>query len=201
MNMTGMLQCNGFPCTDVYTDKFLVPDLDINFDRVKMLMISEGPPRDPLEYFYAPDDPFYMQTTKQVFRDAGITVSSIKDIIDLGVYITTAVKCPKTDLSISSKTIQNCSVLLDQEIKLLQNLKVIILNGDVAIKSLNTIVKKNGGTRVIPAGSTYKIRNQPYFYHEIRVFPSYILTGKNLLIEKSKRRMISEDIQKAIELI
>ena len=195
MNITDVLQCNGFPCTDVYKEKFLVPDLDINPDQVKMLMISEGPPRDSREYFYGPDNPFYIQTTIQVFRDAGITVSSIKDFIDLGVYITTAVKCPKTDLSISSKTIQNCSVLLDQEIKLLQNLKVIILNGDVAIKSLNTIVKKNGGTRVIPAGSTYKIRN------EIRVFPSYILTGKNLLIEKSKRRMISEDIQKAIELI
>lgn len=73
--------------------------------------------------------------------------------------------------------------------------------GDVAIKAMNYIWKKQVGKKIIPSGSTYKIRNQEYYYKEKRVFPSYTPTGKNYLIEKSKRRMIAEDIKEAMKLI
>ncbi len=73
-----------------------------------------------------------------------------------------------------------------------------MLNGDVAIRSMNYIAKRRDGERIIPAGSTYKIRKNKYCYRDIRYFPSYILTGKNLLIEKSKRKMITEDIREAL---
>lgn len=73
--------------------------------------------------------------------------------------------------------------------------------GDVAIKSMNSIWKKQTGKPVIPAGSTYKLRKQPYYFNEKRVFPSYLQTGKNYLIEKSKRKMIAEDIRAALDLI
>jgi len=33
------------------------------------------------------------------------------------------------------------------------------------------------------------------------VFPSYTPTGKNYLIEKSKRKMIAEDIKAALEFL
>ena len=76
-----------------------------------------------------------------------------------------------------------------------------MLNGDIAIRSMNYISKRREGKRIIPAGSTYKIRKNKYYYKDIRCFPSYILTGKNLLIEKSKRKMITEDIQEALGYI
>ena len=57
------------------------------------------------------------------------------------------------------------------------------------------------GKKVIPAGSTYKIRGEAYYLGDIRVFPSYTPAGKNFLIEKSKRKMVAEDIREALRCI
>lgn len=115
-------------------------------------------------------------------------------ILDLGVYITTAIKCGKTGYSISSKTIENCSSLLESEIYLLPDVKAILLMGETAIKSMNYIAKRKTGKRIVPSGSTYKIRKSYYFYNDVRVFPTYLQTGRSYQIEKSKRKMIAEDI-------
>src|SRR4030065_350661 len=96
---------------------------------------------------------------------------------------------------------KNCSKLLGQEIALFPNVKVFMLMGDVAIKMMNGIWKKQTGKKVIPAGSTYKIRGQAYYYGDKRVLPSYTPAGKNFLIEKSKRKMVSDDIRAALRLI
>ncbi|UCE29909.1 MAG: uracil-DNA glycosylase [Candidatus Bathyarchaeota archaeon] len=162
-------------------------------------MISEAPPTEPNDYFYAKGDPFYMQTTSQAFKDAGFEVTSMEDVLNLGVYITTAIKCGKTAYSISSKTVENCSSLLGSEMDLLPGIEAILLMGDTAIKSMNYIAKRNTGKRIVPSGSTYKIRNNEYFYNEVRVFPTYLQTGKSYLIEKSKRKMIAEDINTALK--
>lgn len=164
-------------------------------------MISEAPPLEPKDYFYARNNPFYWQTTRQAFNAAGVDVTSMQSLLDLGVYITTAVKCGKIGYSLTTQTIKNCSVILAQELGLFANIKAILLMGDVAIKSLNYIAARETGNRVIPAGSTYKIRKNRFFYKDARVFPSYLQTGKNFLIEKSKRTMIAEDIKNAIEII
>jgi hypothetical protein len=76
-----------------------------------------------------------------------------------------------------------------------------MLMGDVAKRSLNYIVKRRGEPHVIPPGSTYKIRTQQFFYRTQRVFPSYLQAGPSFFIEKSKRRMIAEDICAAVNLI
>jgi uracil-DNA glycosylase len=76
-----------------------------------------------------------------------------------------------------------------------------MLMGDVAIKMMNDIWKEQTGKKVIPAGSTYKIRAQAYYAGDKRVFPSYTPAGKNFLIEKSKRRMVAEDIREALKLM
>ena len=73
--------------------------------------------------------------------------------------------------------------------------------GDVAIKAVNYTAKRAGEKRVIPAGSTYKIRGDKYTFKGIRVFPSYLQAGPSFSIEKSKRRMIAEDIAKALKLV
>ena len=73
--------------------------------------------------------------------------------------------------------------------------------GDIAIKAINLIAKRTAQPRVIPAGSTYKIRGQPYFFKGRRVFPSYLQAGPSFFIEKSKRKMIADDIRVAMELL
>ena len=140
-----------------------------------------------------------MKTTAQAFRDAGLDVSSMVDVLNLGVYVTTAVKCGKTGYSISSKTVENCSSILEREMDLFSNVRAILLMGNTAIKAMNYMAKRNIGKRVIPSGSTYKIRRNKYFYKQVRVFPSYLQTGKSYLIEKTKRKMIAEDIKAALE--
>ena len=72
--------------------------------------------------------------------------------------------------------------------------------GDVAIKALNYIAKRAGEKRVIPTGSTYKLRGEKYFFQSKRVFPSYLQAGPSFFIEKSKRKMIAEDIAAALKI-
>jgi uracil-DNA glycosylase len=201
MRLPDQIKCTDFPCTDIIKECFQVPDIDIDPKTIRMIIIFEAPPQHSEEYFYAPDKPFYLQTTLQAFDDAGLNLASIEGILNLGIYITTAVKCGKTDYSISSKTIDHCSKIMEKELNLFPDVKVYMLNGDIAIKAMNYISKRQFNERVIPSGSTYKIRKNEYFYKGIRVFPSYILTGKNFLIERSKRKMIAEDIKEAFKII
>lgn len=69
-----------------------------------------------------------------------------------------------------------------------------MLNGDVAIKAFNMITKEKT-KNIIPSISTYKLRDQVFYYDKCRIIPSYILTGKNLLIEKGKLDMISSHLK------
>ena len=63
------------------------------------------------------------------------------------------------------------------------------------------ISKKATGKNAIPSISTYKLRNTGIFHNGWRILPSYIMTGQNLLIEKSKFEMASEDIALMYKLI
>ena len=70
--------------------------------------------------------------------------------------------------------------------------------GDFAIKAVNYIYKEQFKKQAIRSGSTYKIRNEEHILNNIRFFPSYTQTGDSFNIEQSKRRMIAEDIKKAL---
>ncbi len=200
MRPSKCVKCSDFPCSDVNKEAHSIPDVEVDPEKIRAIMISEAPPKETGDYFYAEKNPFYMQTTVQAFNDAGVKVSSIKDVLDQGVYVTTAIKCAKTAYSILPETTENCCFqILEKEINLFQRIKTILLMGDTAIKAMNYIAKKNTAKRLIPSGSTYKIRKDKYFYKQLRVFPSYLQTGKSYLIEKSKRKMIAEDIKAALE--
>ena len=201
MRVNECVRCELFPCADVNNESYIVPSIDVKPDTISIVLISEAAPANPDDYYYAKGDPSFQQTTVQVFNDAGADVSSIQDIINLGVYLTTAVKCGKTGYGIKADTIKECSVILEKELSLFPNVKAYMLMGDVAIKALNYIAKRAGEERVIPAGSTYKIRGQEYNFRDKRAFPSYLQAGPSFNIEKSKRRMITEDIASVLNLV
>jgi uracil-DNA glycosylase len=194
------VRCETFPCTDVRHDRYVVPNVRLDPAAISIVLISEAAPGDPADGYYAPGEPLFAQTTVQAFRDAGAEVSSVQDTLALGVYLTTAVKCAKTGYGIHTATVKACAALLAQELALFPNVKAYLLMGDVAIKALNTVAALNGEGRVIPAGSTYKIRGQPYTFRGARAFPSYLQAGPSFFIEKSKRAMIAEDIRAALDL-
>ena len=56
-------------------------------------------------------------------------MSSIQDLLALGVYLTPAVKCGKTGYGIERATVVECSRLLEQEIALFPNVVAYLLLG------------------------------------------------------------------------
>lgn len=201
MRVSNCIGCANFPCADVDKEVYIIPDVDLDPDGVRMAMISEAAPGDPDDYYYAEGDPLFQRTTVQAFIDTGVDARSIRDLVGMGIYFTTAVKCGKTGYGVRAATIKECSVILETELALFPNLEVLMLMGDVAIMALNYIARRNTGSRTIPAGSTYKIRGEEYFYGDLRVFPSYLQAGPAFFIERSKRRMIAEDIGNAMKLM
>lgn len=199
MKVSDSVECRLFPCLDVDKGGYIVPDVELKPERVSLILISESAPPDPANFYYAQGTPSFAQTTEQAFRDAGAQVDSIHDILEMGVYLTSAVKCAKTGYGIASATIKECSFILERELALFPNVKAFLLMGDVAIQAVNAIARRADEPRVIPAGSTYKIRGGEYFFRGRRAFPSYLQVGASYGIEKTKVRMIAEDIGAALK--
>ena len=201
MRPSEFVRCQNLPCHDVNHGSYLIPNIDLDPARILAILISEAAPSSPSDHYYATGNPLFAQTTVQAFRDAGAGVTDISDIVRMGIYLTTAVKCGKTGYSVATQTTRTCSTLLKQEMDLFPNVRVLLLMGDVAIRAINDIARQAGLPRVIPAGSTYKIRDGSYYFHQIRALPSYLQAGPSFFIEKSKRQMIAQDIRTALDLI
>lgn len=201
MRVDKRVACSDFPCTDVKHECYVVPGIDVKPDQVSILMISEAAPPDPGDHYYAGKKALFAQTTVQAFQDAGAPVEGMRDILRLGVYLTTAVKCGKTGYGIRTDTVKQCSLLLERELALFPNVRALLLMGDVAIQALNAIARRAGEPRVVPAVPTYKLRGQGFAFRGMRVFPSYLQAGPSFFIEKSKRKMIAEDIAAALRCV
>ena len=201
IRVSDCIGCAGFPCEDVRHENYIVPPIDVDPKSISIVLISEASPPDLSDYYYAGGYPLFQQTTVQAFNDTGADVSSIEDILNMGIYLTTAVKCGKTGYGIRAITIKECSIILEEEIALFPNVGAFLLMGDVAIKAANYIAKRAGEGRAIAAGSTYKIRGGEFYFRGKRAFPSYTQAGPSFFIEKSKRRMIAEDIKAVLDLV
>lgn len=176
-------------------------NIDVDPLTIKAIMINEVVPSDPLQDFYGSPDADYLKTAIPLLQGAGAEVASIQDVLKMGIYITNAVKTPKTEYAIDKSSIETSLPYLEGELSLFPNIKVIMLMGDVAKKAFNMITKKATKKNAIPAVSTYKLRSGEIYYEGIRVMPSYIMTGGNILIEKSKVTMATEDISTMLEII
>jgi uracil-DNA glycosylase len=216
MRSAACIGCDQFPCSDVNHAGYQVPNIDLDPQTVRIVLISEAAPPDKGDYYYAAGNPLFAQTTVQAFQDAASiaaseafidalvstpSIESVEDLLRLGIYLTTAVKCSKTDYGIQTSTIEACSKILEAELALFPQVKAYLLMGDVAIKAVNAIAKRNGQPRVIPAGATYKIRGGQFFFHGVPALPSYLQAGPSFFIEKSKRKMIAEDLAAALKRI
>ena len=182
-------------------DGIRLNNIEIDPLTIRAMMINEVVPSDPLQDFYGASDADYLKTTIPLFQGAGAEAASIQDILQMGIYLTNAVKTPKTGNTIEKSRIENSLPYLEAELSFFPNLKVIMLMGDVAKKAYNMIAKKSAKKNVIPAVSTYKLRNSEIYDKGIRIMPSYIMTGGNLLIETSKVTMVTEDIAVMLKII
>src|SRR3989337_195560 len=86
------IRCADFPCRDVDRKAYSIPGVAIDASSVSLILISEAAAPNPADNYYARGRPLFQQTTVQAFQDAGADVESIRDILDLGVYLTTPVQ-------------------------------------------------------------------------------------------------------------
>ena len=176
-------------------------DVDIDPVGIHAVMINEIVPQDPAQDFYGSSGQQYLSTTLPLFQKAGLPVESIGDILHMGIYITNAVKTPKNGYAVEKSSMEESLPYLERELALFPNVKVIMLMGDVAKKMFNQIARKTVKRNPIPSGATYKLRATAFYFGDIRVIPSYIMTGGNILIEKSKVDMAAQDISIMAEII
>ncbi len=193
------LACHGFPCADVLHARFTLPPVELDPATIRVVLLAEAPAAEATDDLWAPGEPFFWQTTRQALADAGVVASAPGDLLAMGIYPTTAVKCAKTGYGIAKETVRTCAVMvLTHELALFPNLRAIVLMGDVAIQAVNHLARRATGKGAIPSGATYKLRGPEYRWGVVRVFPSYLATGKSFLIERSKRGMIAEDLRAAL---
>lgn len=196
------LTCPDFPCADVIHARFSLPPACVSGAgraAIRIALIYEAPAPDPADDLWAEGEPFFWRTTRQAFAEAGVDVATPADLLALGVYPTPAIKCAKTGYGVATDTLRACAErILRQELALFPNLTTLLLMGDVAIKAINHLARRETGKAAIPSGSTYKIRGAEYRWGAWRLLPSYLQTGKSYLIEASKRAMIAEDIRTAL---
>lgn len=193
-----MIECK-YNCSDVENTKHFLNTKNINYGNIKIIIISESFPKNKDDYFDGKINPSYINNTNYLFKQNSYNYQTYNDYLESGIYLTTAIKCVKKDYLVSSNTLENCSYNLEKELGLFPNIKVILLMGDFAIKTINYLWKRTKGKKVIPNGSTYKIRNEEYIIDGIRFIPSYTQTGDSFGIEKSKIVMMIEDVGKAIK--
>jgi uracil-DNA glycosylase len=191
----------------IATEAMQFPDCEVEPGGVNVMMINEVVPRNPDDWFYSEaPDPENRRTALGLFEGADISVKNMRDILDLGIYITAALKTPKDGYTADPATLTAQLPLLEAELALFPNLKLIMLMGDVAAKAVNTLAKEKMGTKknVCPTGSAGRRRhwnNEEFYWDGLRLFPSYIMTGKNLLIEPFKRDPIISDIRRMTEFV
>ena len=153
---------------------------------IRALLINEVVPDDPEQDFYVSDTGAYVSSLISLFQEAGIGFASMKDINESGIAVMNAVNSPKQGRNINSLQMEESMPTLRKTLSELMDLEVIVLNGDIAKKMFNRIVKSETGRNLIPSIATYKLRKNVYMYHGIRVLPSYIVTGENIQIEKRR---------------
>jgi len=153
-------------------------NVDVAPETIRAIMINEVVPSSSEEDFYGKPDSAYMSTTIPLFRKAGIVVGSVQDILNNGIYITNAVKTPKSEYAVSKESIEDSLSYLEKELALFPNVMVIMLMGDVAKKAFNMISKKATKKNAVPSISTYKLRNTEIFYKGIQMKTLYACVGK-----------------------
>jgi uracil-DNA glycosylase len=176
------------------------PELPAGRDHIRVVVVSAAPGPDPVTPSASYAHPAVRSELLAAFRNAGYDVQSLDDIDKLGVYCTTAVKCPKVGYGLKSETVTNCSFLLEAELDRFPNLKSIVLMGNTAIRAINTIATRRLGHSVIPSGSAYKVKGHEYGYGDITLFPSYTASGHDPSVDRKHQEVIAIDLRNALEI-
>jgi len=88
MQISQIVQCQNFPCSDVRHEGYAVPAIDIDPASVSIVIISEAAAGNSSDNYYTGGEALFESTTLLAFQDAGVGVNTFQDILKLGVYFT-----------------------------------------------------------------------------------------------------------------
>ena len=114
---------------DASGSNFYFNDVDVVPENIKAVLINEVVPQDPDNDFYGKQEGEYLSAAISLFHNAGIAVKTAKELLDLGIYITNAVKKPKSHTSVERSMIEESLPFLEKELSLFPNVQVVMLMG------------------------------------------------------------------------
>ncbi len=102
------------------------PTYEIMPSTIKMVMINEVVAITPQEDFYTPESGYFTTVARQLAL-AGLSASSGEVLLNHGIYLTSALKLPKTQITATPAEIILWSPIVEWELELFANIKVISL--------------------------------------------------------------------------
>jgi len=189
------IHCEAGSCRDVSQSDHLQVKLPGDPELIRVVVVLD-PVR--LEDVEAGEDDPLSPTVAAAFLAAGYEVADRNDFDRLGVYVTSATKCPKVGYGLRNETIEACSHLLEAELDHLPNLHAIVLAGDAPIRVINAISRRRYGRPAVPRGSAYRVLGHEYQLGRIRLIPSYPPRGGHA-VETDGPAMIAVDLGNALE--
>jgi len=178
-----------------------LPEISISPKLIRGVMINDIVPENDTDDFYASVNGGYFKSIATIFEKVNYPFGSMEELLDQGVYITSAVKVKKAGKPLSDETIRAHSELLEKELTLFPNLEVVILNGDIAIQAFNEITKRNTGKSLIPEGEEKVIKDSSYTYGGLTVMPSYHLIDRHKEKNSEAIEQIAKDINTMFSVI
>lgn len=174
--------------------------MGIEFDPnlIQTVFVNETVPGEANEDFYGDQEGSYALSIRRLFEGTPNAAFTPTQLLNQGIYFTNVMKNVKLQSIVNREDLLPYVEVLKEELSYFPSCARLFLMGDVAIQAYTMLNRMEGKKRVIPAGSTYKLRKQTYFDGYLQVIPSYIMTGKNLSIEKSKLGMIQEDVERIL---
>lgn len=79
MQINHCIACRNFPCPDVDHAAYQVPAIDLDPQRVRLILISEAAPPDPTNDYYRGESASYAQTSLLAFQEAGAAVGTFQE--------------------------------------------------------------------------------------------------------------------------
>ena len=77
MRVSRCVQCDTFPCSDVRTECYVVPDISLKPKDISIVMISEAAPADSGDHYYAQGDSLFGETTVACVPPAIMAVAGL----------------------------------------------------------------------------------------------------------------------------
>ncbi len=90
--MNGDVQSRDLPPSHVEQRVYRVPEIEIETGDVSLALISEAGASEAGGHRYGQGDPVFERNPILAFTDAGVDLSSVRDLLGLHAWLTTAVK-------------------------------------------------------------------------------------------------------------